>query len=300
VVGESVANAARQLMETEQASWFLERITDNRSSALTQSLIGSSEGFGKLLQHLLDDEAVDRSTFDMLLELVGESAVEPLMRALVDTESTQFRRMLMDRLVTLQPDAGALATRYLDDPRWYVTRNMLRLLSGVDVTPEDFVPDTYLQHEDHRVRYEALRLCTRSGHGREKAIIRGLTDVKEKTVRFALNAALVDCPRSALPLVASLIFSGPTDTRLLAIQVLQTAVGQTARSALLKITRSKRGLFRRKHPPKNAVYLAALRALHSYPEDPHVRSVLDLARRRPDPEIETAARVGSDVGGWGG
>ena len=221
VVGESVANAARQLMETEHASWFLERITDNRSSALTQSLIGSSEGFGKLLQHLLDNEAVDRSTFDMLLELVGESAVEPLMRALVDTESIQFRRMLMDRLVTLQPDAGALATRHLDDPRWYVTRNMLRLLSGVDITPEDFVPDPYLQHEDHRVRYEALRLCTRSGRGREKAIIRGLTDVKEKTVRFALNAALVDCPSAALPYVASLTFSGPTDIRLLAIQVLE-------------------------------------------------------------------------------
>ena len=300
VVGESVANAARQLMETEHASWFLERITDNRSSALTQSLIGSSEGFGKLLQHLLDNEAVDRSTFDMLLELVGESAVEPLMRALVDTESIQFRRLLMDRLVTLQPDAGALATRHLDDPRWYVTRNMLRLLSGVDVTPEDFVPDTYLQHEDHRVRYEALRLCTRSGRGREKAIIRGLTDVKEKTVRFALNAALVDCPSAALPYVASLTFSGPTDIRLLAIQVLETAVGQTARSALLKITRSKRGLFRRKHPPKNPVYLAALRALHSYPQDRHVRSVLDLARRRPDPEIETAAREGRDAGGWGG
>ncbi len=222
-----------------------------------------------------------------------------MMRALVDTESIQFRRLLMDRLVTLQPDAGALATRHLDDPRWYVTRNMLRLLDGVDVIPDEFVPDVYLRHEDHRVRYEALRLCTRSGRGREKAIIRGLTDVKEKTVRFALNAALVGCPSAALPYVASLTFSGPTDIRLLAIQVLETAVGQTARSALLKITRSKRGLFRRKHPPKNPVYLAALRALHSYPQDRHVRSVLDLARRRPDPEIETAAREGSDAGGWG-
>ncbi len=297
LVGESVANAARQLMETEHATWFLERIADNRSSALTQSLIGNSEGFGELLQQLLDNEAVDRSTFDMLLELVGESAVEPMMRALVDTESIQFRRLLMDRLVTLQPDAGALAARHLDDPRWYVTRNMLRLLSGADITPADFVPDPYLEHEDHRVRYEALRLCTRSGRGREKAIIRGLTDTQEKTVRFALVAALVDCPKAALPFVASLTFSGPTDIRLLALQVLESVVGQTARSTLLKITRSKRGLFRRKHPPKDPVYLAALRALHSYPVDRHVRAVLKLALRRPDPEIVAAARQGSDAGG---
>ena len=300
VVGEPVARAVRQLIETEDTLWLLGRVADNRSSALTQSLIGTSEGFGKLLQHLLDNEAVDRSTFDMLLELVGESAVEPMMRALVDRESIQFRRLLMDRLVTLQPDAGALATRHLDDPRWYVTRNMLRLLSGLDIAPEEFVPDAYLRHEDHRVRYEALRLCTRLGWGREKAIIHGLDDVEEKTVRFALNAALVDCPRAALPFVASLAFSGPTDIRLLAVQVLETVVGQTARSALLKITRSKRGLFRWKHPPKDPVYLAALRALHSYPDDRHVCSVLDLALRRPDPEIAEAARQGSDGGGWGG
>ena len=230
-------------------------------------------------------ETEPRRIVDMAFEMdvVGESVADAVRQ-----------------LVTLQPDAGALATRHLDDPRWYVTRNMLRLLSGLDIAPEEFVPDVYLRHEDHRVRYEALRLCTRVGRGREKAIIHGLDDVEEKTVRFALNAALVDCPRAALPFVASLAFSGPTDIRLLAVQVLETVVGQTARSALLKITRSKRGLFRWKHPPKDPVYLAALRALHSYPDDRHVRSVLDLALRRPDPEIAVAARQGSDGGGWGG
>ena len=101
VVGGPVANAVRKLIETEDTMWLLGRVADNRSSALTQSLIGTSEGFGKLFQHLLDNEAVDRSTFDMLLELVGESAVEPMMRALIDTESIQFRRLLMDRPVTL-------------------------------------------------------------------------------------------------------------------------------------------------------------------------------------------------------
>ena len=303
VAGESVTNAVKQLIETEDAFWLLARVNDNKSSALTQSLIGSTQEFGRLLQHMLENEAVDRSTFGMLLELVGESAVEPMMRALVDTESRQFRRLLMDRLVTLQPDAGALAARHLDDPRWYVTRNMLRLISGGEIAPEDFVPDAYLQHEDHRVRYEALRLCTHLGRGREKAVIGGLTDTKKKTVRFALNAALVDCPAAALPYVAPLALSGPTDIRLLAVQVLQTVVGQTARNAFLKITQSTRGLVRRKHPPKDPVYLAALRALYPYRDGRHVRAVLKLAQRRPDPEIAAAARHGSGAratGGWGG
>ena len=76
VVGDSVTSAVRQLIETEDASWLLDRVADNKSGALTRSLIGSTLEFGHLLQKLLDNEAVDPSILDTLLELVGESAVE--------------------------------------------------------------------------------------------------------------------------------------------------------------------------------------------------------------------------------
>ena len=123
-------------------------------------------------------------------------------------------------------------------------------------------------------------------------IVAGLTDTEEKTVRFALHAAMVDCPGAALRHVASLALSGLIDLRLLAVQVLSGVVGQTARDAFLKITRSKRALFRRKHPPNDPVYLAALRAFFPYRDDRHVRLVLELALRRSDPEIKAAAREG--------
>ena len=297
VVGESVANAVSQLIEMEEAPWLLERVADNRSSALTQSLIGSTDEFGRLLRQLLGGGAVEPSILDTLLELVGETAVEPMMQALVDTESRKVRRLLLDRIVTLQPEVGPLATRHLDDPRWYVTRNMLRILNEVDEVPEGFVPDAYLRHEDHRVRYEAVRLGTRLRQGREKAITCGLTDEEEKTVRLALNAALEHCPDAALPIIVSLASSGPTDVPLLAIRVLEAVGNETAVSALLNITQPKRGLFHWKHPPKGPVYLAALRALHSYSDDRRVRTVLNLARRRRDPEIAEAARQGSDTDG---
>ena len=293
-VGDSVSNAVKQLIEAEDASWLLARVADNRTSALTQSLIGSTQEFGKLLQQLLDAEAVDPTVLDTLLELVGVSAVEPMMQALVDTESRQVRRLLMDRLVKQQPDVGPLATRRLDDPRWYVTRNMLWLLNGADVVPEGFVPDAYLQHEDHRVRYEAVRLGSRLLEGREKAIALGLTDAEDKTVRYALTAALQSCPPSALSRVVNQASSGSMDIRLLAIRVLEAVGNETALSTLLKITQPKRGLFGLKHPPKDPIYLAALRALQSSSYDPRVRKVLDQAQRRRDPEIVKAARAGSD------
>ena len=297
LVGDTVAQAVRQLIAMEQAPWLLERVADNKSSALTQSLVGSPNEFGQLLQQLLDNEPVDPSILDTLLGLGGESAIEPMMRALVDSESRQVRRLLLDRLVTLQPEVGLLATRHLDDPRWYVIRNMLWLLNGVDVIPEGFVPDPFLHHENDNVRYEAVRLGTRLPRGREKAISHGLADENEKTVRLALNAALVICPNSALPRVVSRALSGPTDVRLLAIRVLEAVGTEMALSALLKLTRPTQGLLRLKHPAKDPVYLAALRALHSSSYEPRVLEVLDLARARRDPEIAAAARQGSDLDG---
>ena len=297
LVGASVSNAVGQLIETEDASWLLERVIDNKSSALTQSLIGSVDDFGRLLQQLLDNEAVDLSVLGAVLELVGKTALEPMMQAVVDTESRQVRRLLLDRLVTLQPEVGRLAIRHLDDPRWFVTRNMLWLLNGAEEISGEFVPDAYFKHEDHRVRYEAVRLGTRSRQGREQAIIHGLTDPEEKTVRLALNAALENCPEAALPMVVSWVSSGPNDLRILAVRVLETVRNETAVSTLLTITQPKRGLFRWKHPPKGDVYLAALGALHSCSDDPRVRTVLDLAQRRRDPEIADAARHGIDADG---
>ena len=71
LVGDTVAQAVRQLIATEQAPWLLERIADNKSSALTQSLVGSTHEFGQLLQQLLDNEPVDPLILDTLLGLGG-------------------------------------------------------------------------------------------------------------------------------------------------------------------------------------------------------------------------------------
>jgi HEAT repeat protein len=297
LVGDTVADAVRRLIATEQASWLLERVADNKSSALTHTLIGSPDDFGHLLHQLLDSEPVDPSILDAFLGLVGDAAVVPMMQGLLDSESRQVRRLLLDRLVTLQPEIQHLAIQHLNDSRWYVTRNMLWLLNGVEHVPEEFVPDPYLQHKNESVRYEAVRLGTRSPRGREKAINIGLADANEKTVRLALNAALVICPNSALPKVASWAFSGPTDVRLLAVRVLEAVGTETAVSALLKLTEPKRGLFGLKHPAKDPVYLAALRALCSSSYDPRVLKVLELARARRDPEIAAAAREGGELGG---
>jgi hypothetical protein len=64
LVGETVADAVGRLIATEQGSWLLERVADNKSSALTHKLIGSPNDFGHLLHQLLDSEPVDPSSLD--------------------------------------------------------------------------------------------------------------------------------------------------------------------------------------------------------------------------------------------
>jgi hypothetical protein len=125
---------------------------------------------------------------------------------------------------------------------------------------------------------------------REKGISYGLADSEEKTVRLALAAAMNDCPKAAIPLVISRAIDGPTDLRVAAIRVLGSVGGEAAIATLLRITKPKRALFRWKHPPKTAEYLAALRALCGHWDERHVRPVLNLAARRRDPEIAAVVR----------
>ena len=54
VTGVSVTSAVSRLIEMKEAAWLLERVADNNKSALTQSLIGSTEQFEQLLRQLLD------------------------------------------------------------------------------------------------------------------------------------------------------------------------------------------------------------------------------------------------------
>jgi hypothetical protein len=290
LIGGSVGAAVDELINNEDTSWVLERIAENKSSSVTRSLIGGTEEFALLLGRLLESEEVNLSLLRMLAELGGATGVGPMMQAVINVPSRQVRRVLLDRLVLLEPDVTFLAMQHLDDPRWFVTRNMLWLLNGVGVLPDDFVADRYLSHEDHRVRYEAVRLGTRLQHGRAKAITRGLTDEHEKTRRLALNAAAEDCPDSALPLVISQASSGPTDLRVLAIKVLGVVGGEDPIFSLLKLTEPERRTFRWKHPPKSPAYLAALRALGSHTNNARARKVLDLASLRRDPEIVAAAQ----------
>jgi HEAT repeat protein len=230
---------------------------------------------------------------DALVPRIGVAAAGPMLDALTKLQAAQGRRLLLDRLTRLGPDVGLAAATRLGDERWYVRRNMLKIIGDLDIPPPGFRAAEHYQHEDPRVRIEALRILLRDGAAREGALVRALNDPDERPVRMALAAALQGCPPTAVAAVAARALSGATqEVRVAAIRVLGAASPRAVIDTLLMLTAPRRTLLGRlKPPPKTPEYLAALGALQSFRDDVRARDVLAQAAKSRDPEVAAAATV---------
>jgi HEAT repeat protein len=227
---------------------------------------------------------------DKLLASLGVAAADPLLDALARAENGQTRRVVIERLIRLGPEAAPAMIRRLDDERWFVTRNMLTLLSEMPVLPPDFDPTKYVSHPDGRVRREALRVLLRSDATRDRAICLGLADSDDHCVRLALTGAARSCPEAAVPLLLARAVTGTNvDQRVAAIRVAATTGHPAALETLLQITAPRRRLLRTTTPPKSKEYLTALSALSRFASDPRAREALAVAARSRDSEIAQAA-----------
>ena len=203
---------------------------------------------------------------------------------------TSTRRLVLDRLTQLGPVVADSAIERLQDPRWYVQRNMLKLLGDLEQPVAGFRPVHLLEHDDARVRREALRVLLRDTEARGHAIVRALADPDDRMVRTALTSALQGCPDAAVTAVVSLVKGGQSqDHRVLAIRVLGASGVPQALDVLLGLTEPRQGVFRLKPPAKTPKYLAALAGLSRFAADPRARAILQRAAESGDPEVIRAA-----------
>ena len=97
-----------------------------------------------------------------LLRLASPSSTEIVFNRLIKEEDSRNRFALLRLIAQIEHGAIAIAHRYLTDDRWYVVRNMCRILSDLN-DPElaqYIVPA--LQHADVRVQQEALATLLKS------------------------------------------------------------------------------------------------------------------------------------------
>src|SRR5438552_3301088 len=78
-------------------------------------------------------------------------------RAAPDSRTT--RRGLLDRLTRAPRELGpVIATRLAGHIPWYVTRNLLLILDGLPALPDGFSAAAFIDHDDARVRREAVKV----------------------------------------------------------------------------------------------------------------------------------------------
>ncbi|HVO36200.1 MAG TPA: HEAT repeat domain-containing protein [Gemmatimonadales bacterium] len=246
---------------------------------------------------LLATPPVDLALLDRLLAHTGDAAAEPMLDTLAVAESRQLRRALIDRLIRIGPPLGPHLIPRLGDERWYVVRNLLYLAAELPTAPAGLNAAQYTQHEDLRVRREALRVLFKDPLVRTRAICTALTDEDPRVKRLALAAAADGgCPEAAVPLVVALA-TGDEDSelRVAAIRTLAAEGGRLALDALLRVTRMRRsvlGIGSVKRVSGEPEFLAALAALGRFAGDRRAREQLEQAAASKDPET---AKVAADA-----
>jgi hypothetical protein len=290
-VGEPVERAVDALVERGDLPWLLEALRFAYAPSAVEKLRRRVARVDQVAA-VLSDDPIDFALLDELVGVVGVGAADPLLDALAEADAASTRRALISRLSNLGPGIEPAILRRLDDPRWYVVRNLLGLLAELPALPEAFDAWQFLRHSDSRVRREAMRLLLREAGTRERAIVEGLRDGDPHIVRLALTAATDDCPEAAIPLVVTRATSGANaDQRVAAIRVLGGSGHPSALATLLQLTARRRGLLGERPPAKTPEYLAALTALHRFAGDPRARDVLAQASASRDADVARASRA---------
>jgi len=112
------------------------------------------EQIGKVLEQ---KEGVRLEEAYDYLSLLQRNAITPLVKILGERTKSKTRRMLCDALSEVGKNAVDMFTPYLDDPRWYLVRNIVYVLGRIG--KEESVP--YIQkactHQEPQVRREAVQ-----------------------------------------------------------------------------------------------------------------------------------------------
>lgn len=248
------------------------------------------------LAALLKSSAPGSPDIERLLQEAGEAAVDPLFDRLAESEDRGERRWLLDRLAALGDAAvGPAATARLEGAPWFLARNILTLLrrtGGAD----RLAPEPWLDHEDPRVRVEAVRLFGQgSAQARDGAILAALKDADPSVVSAGLAVAADGCPAAALPLLADRSLDGglADDVRAQAIRLTADHPTDGGRDALIRLSvRGRTLLLRRlKFADPSPLVLAALSGLvRGWPEDPEVAEIREAAARAKHGGIRAAVR----------
>lgn len=249
-------------------------------------------GSPQLLGDVLREDPVDFELVDVLVDALELSTTEVLLDSLTESESRATRRGVFSRLVRLGEPVAAHAADRLRDSRWFVQRNVLALLRELEVWPDGTAVEPFLEHDDPRVRREAVQALALIPPFRDRAITAALDDPDWKVVRFGIYAAGNDFREDWVPRLARRMSEAdfPAALCLPAVGVLASSRRPEALERLLALVVQGRTLVGQPRlMPTSPSMLRALAVIaQRWAPDPRAAAVLKRAGRSRDPAVRDA------------
>ncbi|MGD8321206.1 MAG: hypothetical protein PVJ02_12140, partial [Gemmatimonadota bacterium] len=298
--GPTVSRALSDLIRDGEANAVIRLLGEaSPANAAAQAIREHLTSPGQF-RRLLASGGVDEEGLGDLVAEMGSHAVDPLLDVLADSDSRSVRRLVYDTLRHMGPFVGKRAAERLQDPRWFVQRNMLALLARLDHVPEDFDPRPFVEHADPRVRREAFPLGFRRTRLRDRTLAAALSDQDERAVRMALLELQHGVPDPVLPTLVNRVVLPTTrspEIRALGARVLGGNHSPLACKALVTLATSGKTLFGKPRLAPNTPETAA--ALHVlarfWAGSDEVDDILEQAARSKDPELRGAVRSASSA-----
>jgi HEAT repeat protein len=158
------------------------------------------ERIGKVLER---EETIRLEDVTSYLTLLQRNSVKPLIKLLAERKKSKTRRVICDALSEIGRNAIELFTPFMDDPRWYLVRNITYILGRIG--KEESLP--YIQkafnHAEVRVRREALQALGLIGAPKAVGLlVKALTD-EDARIRSmaAINLGKVGKKAGLVPLL---------------------------------------------------------------------------------------------------
>lgn len=175
-----------------------------------------------------------------LVTALGPAVINRLIEEMATEENAGRRKVLVELLGELGEQNVRPLVKRLDDPRWFVVRNLATVL-GKSGNPRAVKPLRDLAvHDDYRVRLEALRaLVPLDQDAATDVLVRALSDSNQRITQLALTY-LRNGKRPVEPLVEA-VETGDLagDVLVEVIDIIARQGGEAAASALEEIAGRK-------------------------------------------------------------
>jgi hypothetical protein len=285
-----VLEVGRRVVTAGQLGEFLALVDHPDNDPVIADQLGVAVLDPQMLEHHLQSPQPDWALITRITNHAPSSAVAPLLDALGRIEDRSQRRRLLDLLATVGPTAEAALLTRLPGAPWYLARNILWALGQLPALTEPEAVQAMLDHEDGRVRQEALKALVRHPETRVAAVTTALESGDAALTRTALAALEDDCPPQIVAPLLGLLADADDELRLLAIRLLANVDNPLVIGPLLTLVRRRGGLLRRwRLQPTTPVMLAALVVLaQRWPTHRPVLLVMQMARQSGDGRIQDA------------